>query len=152
MRQKVPKDLLKEFTKEDFDLGNVPNLNTTNAVNWVINNGANVLNTLPLKKDKGMTSATVTSNGLFPNVDLVLFGAGGAARTGTIDTSVMYIGQVITIKRNIGATGTLTIKGLTGNINTLTNTMAASTTLATAGSYGQTVSFRWDGTNLIRIN
>ena len=56
------------------------------------------------------------------------------------------------IKRNIGATGVLTIKGVTGNINTLTNTLSATTTLATAGSYGQNSEFVWNGTNLLRIN
>ncbi|MBP9739740.1 MAG: hypothetical protein KBD28_03565 [Chitinophagaceae bacterium] len=209
MAQRISKDLLEGLSKEDFNLGNVPNLDTTDAVNkahshtnssildtitnilisnwntaynWVNTNGVSILSTLTLKenssnkqnnltasptnfptvdavntglalkKDKLSTISTVTTTSTFPNSDIIIFGNGATALTGTINTTLMSIKQTITIKRAVGATGTLTIKGVTGNINTKTNTMVATTTLATAGSYGQVASFIWDGTNLIRIN
>ena len=96
-------------------------------------------------------SLAIITNGVFPLVDIILFGAGASNQSGTIPTSLMQVGQIIKIKRNTGATGTLSLQGQSGQIQALNNTLGATTSLAAAGAYGQSVDFIWDGTNLLRI-
>lgn len=99
----------------------------------------------------GKTISVVTSTGLLPKSDVILFGNVAATMTGTIQTSLMNIGETITIIRSIGTSGTLNLKGQSGLIETTINTLAATTTLSTGGGYGSSVTFIWDGTNLLRI-
>ncbi len=82
---------------------------------------------------------------------LFFFGAGAANKTGTIPTTQMLIGQTIIVKRNINATGTLTLQAAVGQIQALANTLGATTTLAAAGNFGSSVEFIWNGTNLLRL-
>lgn len=101
---------------------------------------------------QGNTIATITATGVFPKVDYVFFGNGGTNMTGTIRTSQMNIGDTINVCRSVGATGTLTLQGQSGQITRINNTIGATTTLANANAYGQHASFLWNGTNLLRIN
>jgi hypothetical protein len=98
------------------------------------------------------TFSVVTATGVFPNSRVIYFGSGATAMTGTIPTASMIVGQRITISRNTGATGTLTLKGQSGQIEALNNVLGATTSLAAAGAYGQNTDFQWNGTNLVRIN
>ncbi len=63
----------------------------------------------------------------------------------------MLIGQTIIVKRNINATGTLTLQPQTGQIQALNGTLGATTTLAATGARGSSVLFVWDGTRLLRL-
>ena len=95
--------------------------------------------------------ATVTSTSVFPKANVIVFGSGATAMTGTIPTSTMFVGEVIIIKRNIGATGTLTVRGQSGSIQAQNNVLSATTTIGAANTFSQNVTFIWDGTNLLRI-
>ena len=101
---------------------------------------------------QGNTISTITATGIFPKVDYVFFGNGGTNMTGTIRTSQMNIGDTITVCRSVGANGTLTIQGQSGQITAINNTLGATTSLANANQYGQHATFLWNGTNLLRIN
>ena len=98
------------------------------------------------------TISTVISTGLLPMTDVVIFGNNNISMTGTIQTSKMIIGQTIFIKRNTDSTGNLNIKGESGQIQNLNNTLSATTTLANGtSSTGKNILFVWDGTNLLRL-
>lgn len=95
--------------------------------------------------------SVVTSTGIFTKSNVIIFGSGATNMTGTIPTSTMIVGECIIIKRAIGATGTLTIRGQSGLIQAQNNSLAATTTVGSANGFSQNIMFIWDGTNLLRI-
>ena len=95
--------------------------------------------------------SSLAATGVLPNADIIFVGTGATAFTGTLPTNSMRIGQTTFVKRNVGATGAITLKGQSGKIQALNNTLGTTTTLAAAGSLGSNVQFIWNGTDLIRL-
>jgi len=102
-----------------------------------------------IKRKVRIINATAT----LTTIDDVVFVTNGATNiTVTLTTPIADTGREYSISRGIGSTGTITIATPAGRIEALNNTLVATTSLATAGTYGSSTTFISDGTNWLRLN
>lgn len=99
---------------------------------------------------RNVRNVTATSS-LLATDDVLFIGTGATAMTLTLTTPVGNAGRQVTISRNVGSTGTLTIAPGAGQIEALAGTLGATTTLAASGAIGANVVFISDGTNWLRM-
>lgn len=82
---------------------------------------------------------------------LVICNNGAVAISVTLPSAALNAGRFIYIHRDAGSTGAVTLNAVAGNIQALSGTFAASTTLRALNTYGQNRTYWSDGTqwNLI---
>lgn len=97
---------------------------------------------------------TVTVSGaLVVDDHITLIDNGATAFTVTLPAAASFVGRHIIVKRiNNTSTGTITINTAGGSVQALAGTLAATTSLAAIGTYGQAAHFISNGTNWYRIN
>ena len=95
-----------------------------------------------------VTATTTISN----TVSYVICNNGATTTTLTLPSPATCSGRFICISRATGSTGTITVRGATGLIQSLTGTMGATTTIGAHGATGQGVGkfFFSNGVNWMR--
>lgn len=96
---------------------------------------------------------TVTATGTIPQiVEQIIVNNGATSITLTLPTPVGSTGKRIIFSRAAGSTGAVTLLPGAGQIQSLSGTLGASTTLAahSAAGAGLNIGFRSNGTNWLR--
>jgi len=95
--------------------------------------------------------AVTATGALLATDDVAIVQNGATNVTVTLPAPAANAGRQVTVSRGIGSTGSITVQGAAGQIESLAGALGATTTLSASGGLGSSVVFLSNGTAWLRL-